>query len=218
MKGSLLSLSLLFSFITKAQYNDAGIWVSATAEKNINQRLSVSLAPQLRFYENVTELYKYFADAGVSYKLKNFKFSFFYRLMEQRRVDDSYSQRHRFFADIAYKIKSEKVSLTYRFRYQNQFSDIGASSDWMVPSKYIRNKVSIKYLTDGKFQPFINADLWYNIKPAKSQFNNFRVSAGVAYELNKFSSFDAAYMINKEINSKNPTTSYILTLGYNYSF
>jgi hypothetical protein len=209
---------LVFSLGTRAQYKDAGLWISAGIEKKLDRRLSVSLAPQVRFNENITELYKYFADAGISYRLKELKFSFNYRFMNQRKLDDSYSKRHRFFLDLAYKFKQEKFSIAYRLRYQNQFNDIGVSEDWQDPSKYVRNKITVKYITDGKFQPFVTSDLWYHIKPAKSEFNNFRFSLGTSYELNKFSSIDVSYIINKEFNSNNPVTSYIISLGYNYSF
>ncbi|MFL5752256.1 MAG: DUF2490 domain-containing protein [Bacteroidia bacterium] len=211
-------LAVLLCFSARAQYKDAGLWASASLEKKLDRRLSVTLAPQIRLNENITELYKYFADAGISYKLKDLRFSFNYRFLNQRRLDDSYSRRHRFFFDLAYKLKLERLSITYRLRYQNQFNDIGVSEDWQVPSKYVRNKLAIKYLTDGKFQPFVSGDLWYHLQPSGSEFNNFRFSLGTSYELNKFSSIDLAYIINKEFNSNNPVTSYIISLGYNYSF
>jgi len=213
----LIAVFCLFISVGKAQYSDVGLWIQSGFEKNISQKLAVSASPQIRFNENITELSKYFVDLGVTYKLiKDLKISGNYRFINQQKKDYSYSKRHRFYVDLSYKYKTHNVSFIYRLRYQNQFKDIGVSDNWQIPDKYLRNKLTVKYSTEGRFTPFIGADTWFNIN--KRYYDNFRLTLGLSYELNKYSGLDFSYLINHEFNVKSPVTSYIIAVGYNYSF
>jgi hypothetical protein len=211
----LFFIPLLFS----AQFNDAGLWTGLNIERKLTKKLSVNLNPEMRFNENITELGTWFVDGGLSYRVsKNWKVFANYRFAQKRRLDDSYSIRHRYYFDLAYRIKIKKIVVGWRLRFQEQYNDWLTSDDGKIPSQALRNKIQLKYNADGKFQPFVSADVWYSMSYKIKQFDNFRLVGGLDYELNKYSSITLAYLWQREFNVKNPGTDYIVSLGYNYSF
>ncbi|MBC7865547.1 MAG: DUF2490 domain-containing protein [Bacteroidia bacterium] len=219
MKRNNFLIFFFFPLLFLGQYNDAGLWLNANVEKKLLKDLSVSFNPTVRFNENVTELGQWFLDQGLSYKLnKRLRVSVNYRYSQKRKLDDTYANRHRFYADLTYKMKLGKIALSYRLRGQDQYAEIYSREKGRTPSMAIRNKLQAKYASDTKFEPFLSAELWYGITNKISQFNNVRVVGGTDYELNKYSSITLSYIFQKEFAVKNPETDFIFSLGYNYSF
>lgn len=200
-----------------AQYNDAGGWVSAGVEKKITRRVSASLSSELRFNENFAELGKWNTDLGAEYKvLKDIKVGLFCRMIADRRLDNSYNFKHRFFGDASIKHKFGKITASYRFRYQAQFKDYAEGDDWNSSSKYMRNKVSLKYDMKHRLTPTVYGELWTDLK--ERMIDNFRIYGGLAYEINKRHSVEGGYLINRQVNIVNPVTSYVIALNYQLSF
>jgi hypothetical protein len=209
-------LLLAFSFATKAQVNDAGLWLNLSAEKKITQKFSTQLTQSFRLNENFSELGTSFSEIGVNYKIqKRLSVGAAYRFSQKRRVDDFYSMRHRYNIDISYKLKIKKINITLRERFQSRYKDYGTSEKGNVPKNYFRSKITMRYNLNKKYTPFISGELFYQLA---EQIDNLRFKAGFDYEFNKFSSLNLYYMVDKEINVKNPWTNYVIGLGYNYSF
>lgn len=209
-------LLLAFSFATKAQVNDAGLWLNLSAEKKITQKFSTQLTQSFRLNENFSELGTSFSEIGVNYKIqKRLSIGAAYRFSQKRRVDDFYSMRHRYNIDISYKLKIKKLSITLRERFQSRYKDYKTSEKGNVPKNYFRSKITMRYNLNKKYTPFISGELFYQLA---EQIDNLRFKAGFDYEFNKFSTLNLYYMIDKEINVKNPWTNYVIGLGYNYSF
>ena len=211
---------LCFQFTIYSQVKDAGLWLSGTAEKNVNGLFSAYINPQFRFNENYSELGSYFLDGGLSYEIKdlNMKVTGSYRFAQKKNLDDSYNIRHRFYADLAYKMKMKKLVFSYRLRYQYQFKDINRSSDWAISSDYLRNKFSLKFKPEEKLRPFVFLDSWFRIKGSPKEFDNIRLGAGFDYELDKRQSISPSFFMDKEFNVNNPYTSFILGIDYSFTF
>jgi hypothetical protein len=219
MKKSNCLIFFLFPLFFFGQYNDAGLWVNANVEKKLVKGLSITFNPTLRFNENVTELGQWFLDQGLSYKVnKHFRVAVNYRYSQKKKLDNTYANRHRFYADLNYKVKLNKITVSYRVRCQDQYTEPYRSEKGQVPAMAIRNKLQVKYSTDGKYQPFLSAELWYGITNKIRQFNNLRIVGGTDYELDKYSSVTLSYIYQKAFAVKNPETDFIFSLGYNYSF
>lgn len=198
----------------KSPVKDAGLWLSATGEYNFSRQLSVSLSEELRFNENITELGTYFTDAGVSYKfLKgNLRTSLNYRLINKRRVDDFYSQRHRFYFDLSYRFKVSMIGIAFRTRLQDQVSDIGREPDGGVPEWYSRNKLTLKLDLDRKISPFTSVELFTDLNEGIS--DNVRYTFGLDYEINKIHAVDVFFLHQREMNVTRPVYDYIWGLSY----
>lgn len=201
-----------------AQVNDAGLWASVNLEKKFSKKISLHFSEELRFNENFSELGTVFSELTGEYQFsKMFAVSGGYRFIQKRRLDDSYSTRHRYLINFNVKNKLGPVATNFRIRYQSQYSDIYSSEEGMVPSDYLRTKLSLKYNLQRKYTPFISGEMFVHLNRADGMLlDNYRVSAGMEYEFSKKSSIDLGYMVDREIQVKNPWTSYVVVIGWNY--
>ncbi len=208
----------MISFGLSAQTNDAGLWASINLEKKINKKFSVQLGEELRFYENYSELGSFFTEASLEYKLnKTFGFSAGYRFTNKRRVDDSYSMRHRFLVNATAKRKFKQLNAGLRLRYQSQFSDYYSDAEGQIPANYFRAKLAFKYDLNKKYTPFISGELFTNTnRPEGILMDNYRIEAGIEYEFSKVSSLQLSYIFNKEVQVKDPWTLYVIGVSWNY--
>jgi hypothetical protein len=212
---------LLNTRTTFAQYNDAGTWISINAEKKITPVFSFTLSEEGRFNENFCELGTFFTDAGLSYKVnKLIKVSLNYRFTNKRKIDDSYSVRHRYYVDLSIRKKFKPIILSFRTRFQSQYTDMFSSSTGLMPSYYSRNKLTLKFDLDKNYTPYISAELFSPLNnPDGGIFiDNTRYAVGIEYTFNRMHSLDIFYLIQRECNVNNPETDYIIGLGYYLNF
>lgn len=220
----LISLLVLFVMVcgSKAvgQVNDAGLWLSVSLEKKLTPGFSLHLDDELRLNENITEAGTHFTEFGGEYTiLKGLSAGIYYRFTQKRRVDDSYSKRHRYYAELSYRRKIHKISFTLRERFQTQYADMYSSDKGLVPEFYLRSKLTVKTKLMKATQIFANTEIFYPLSnPDRNEIDGLRVAAGLEYNLKKYGLIEGFYMINKEINVKNPLTDYIIGLGYSYTF
>lgn len=212
------SAGVLYSCPLIGQVRDAGLWTSVSFEAKVVKKLTASISQECRFNENITEPGTVFTESGLKYKLnKNFQVSANYRFVKKRRVDDYYSTRHRFYADIKFEKKFKPIQIQIRSRLQDEYADIGRASDGGVPEYYLRNKLNMNLDLDKSFSPYISAELFTPLNyPRYSAFDNIRASAGLEYSFSKHHKADLFYMIQKELNVSRPETDFIIGLGYSY--
>jgi hypothetical protein len=212
---SAVSVSCSFSQAT----NDAALWMGLTIEKKLNPSLSFEFSEELRFNENISQLNTIFSEVGIGYKIiKRFTISGSYRFTQKRGLDDFYYSRHRYNLEATYRIKVKKIHLTVRERFQSQYK-VGSDEDGGIAGNYLRSKLSVKYNTEKKTVPFASIEFWNQLNnPKGNELDNIRYTLGIDYELNKFSSLTFGYIINRQENINDPWTSYIINLGYKYSF
>jgi hypothetical protein len=202
-----------------AQENDAGLWTNATIEKKINKDLDLVFTEEFRFNENVTQLESFFSDFGAEYSIiKGLKTGLFYRFINKRNLDGSYSQAHRFYGDVSYKRKLKRFEAGYRVRLQIQYRDVNRSETGNVPDWYIRQKLHFGYNTRSRFDPYLDGEIWYKVGPEWYGFDNIRISAGSTVRITKNHSLDLAYIYQQEFNVANPVTDFIFFVGYKFSF
>jgi hypothetical protein len=211
---------IAFASSTNAQVNDAGLWGSINVEKNISNLIDVQLTQELRLNENFSELGTAFTEAGVTFDLpKGFRAGIAYRFIQKRRLDDSYSFRHRYLVELSYRYKWNKLVVSLRNRFQSQYTDVQSSEDGMVPENYLRTKLQFRYDTGKRWQPFISSELFYQLNnPEGNEIDNMRFATGIDYEINKRNSIEVSYLFDREINVNNPVTSYIIGIAYNFKF
>lgn len=210
----------IYSPALRAQQKDAGLWTNISMEVKVAKKLTVAVSQEFRFNENITELGTYFTDAGLGYKInKNIQVTANYRFIQKRRVDDSYSPRHRFYVDLKFQKKFNPFDLQFRTRLQDQYADIGRASDGGIAEYYSRNKLSLKLDINKPFEPYLSVELFSPLNyPRINAFDNIRSSAGVEYALSKHNNFDLFYMIQKELQVSNPITDFIVGVGYSYKW
>ncbi len=215
---SLLVFVLLLLFISNshAQTQDANLWMNVAIEKKITPKFSIGISQEFRMNENITELGTFFTDLCFNYKItKNIRVSANYRIINKRRLDDSYSLRHRYYFDLSFRKKYRPVIFNFRTRFQSQYKDVLSSNDGKVPSNTLRNKLTVKFDAGKKLQPYISAEIYTPLhRPFDIFIDNTRYSAGVEYEINRMHTIDVFYLFQKEYNINKPQIDHVLGIGY----
>ncbi len=204
-----------------AQTNDAQLWMSAEFEKKLTPKLSLHFSEELRMNENMTEAGTIFSDLGASYDLvKGLSLSANYRFTDKRRLDDTYSNRHRYYFDLTYRYAPKPVIISLRARYQSQYTDVLSSENGEVPENYERTRLKIAFDIGKPYRPYLATEMYVPLKGNISSLmiDCMRYQAGVDYKFNQRHSLTAFYMIQKEINVTDPESDYVIGLGYSFVF
>jgi hypothetical protein len=210
-----LSFWLAVILSVSGQVNDAGLWTNITIKKKITKNFDASVTEELRFNENITELGTIYTDIGAEYEILNgFKAGAFYRFVCKRRLDDSYSKAHRYYFDLSYGYAIKRFEIGYRIRFQSQYKDYNSSPEGHVPEYYIRQKIHFAVNTKTRFDPYLDAEIWYHLYSPWSDFDNIRISAGIVTRITKHHFIDTGFIYQQEFNVKHPVTDYIIYLGY----
>jgi hypothetical protein len=209
-------VGFLYCSPLKGQVKDAGLWTSAGFEFKVVKKITASISEEVRFNENISEVGMILTDLGMSYKYnKHFQFSVGYRYSQKREVEEYYSIRHRFNADIKYEKKIKPFEIKYRIRLQGHYSDIGRASDGGIPEYYLRNKLAMNLDLEKSYSPYISLELFSSLNyPRISAFEGIRTTAGVEYKFSKHHKIDLFYLVQKELNVSNPETDFVVGLGY----
>lgn len=215
-KTSFFLLPFAFCLSSFSQEKDAGLWTSFSVDKKITQALGVSVSEELRFNENISELGTFFTDAGATYKLNDdLRASANYRFINKRKLDDSYSKRHRYYFDLSYRKKIKKITPAIRIRFQSQYADVYSSDDGAIPEWYLRPKISLRYNMKGKWTPYLSSELFYHF--AVQEFDNARYTFGMERKISDKLDLDLFFMHQREFNVNRPTYDYIWGIGLTYS-
>lgn len=211
-------LLVLIPSLTYSQVNDAGMWYSVGLEKKLTQKLSAEVGTELRLNENFSEIGTFFTEIGMGYRFnKVISVSAGYRFTQKRRVEDTYSTRHRFLVNLNLRHKLSMIAFAGRIRYQSQYSDVNSSDDGKIPDNYIRTKISAKADLEKRYAPYLSYEAFFHVnRPEGMLYDNFRIAAGVEYEFSKKSAIDIGYMIDREVNVSDPWTNYVITVGWAY--
>jgi len=119
--------------------------------------------------------------------------------------------RHRFYGNVTFRYRIQQFRLSYRVRLQKEFERE------QIAETYLRNKLRVLFNTKKAIDPFIGTEFYYHIFHYRgSQFDKFRIRAGIDWSLNKKSSINLFYLYQKEIYVVDPLQNYIIGVGYNY--
>ena len=214
--------AILFLFsgvIANAQEKDFCIWTTVNIEKKFSKKFTAVLSQEFRFDENASQLDNAFTNITAEYNFtKNLNASFNYRLINKRLIDGHYQQRNRIYVDVAYRLKQNDYSFTLRTRFQDQFRNAFSENAELPAIWYWRNKLTFKYNLK-EFKPYSYFEIFYPLNdPVINTIDNLRFAVGCNYDFTKKHSVNLYYLINKEINVKNPVTSFIAGIEYTYSF
>jgi len=214
----------LMSFAVQGQQTDFGVWTSISLDKKLNNKFSINLAEELRFFQNAQRYDLSYTNLGISYKInKAVKFSLFYRNLQKHRDNNSISWRHRLYADLQIKQKFYPLTFVYRSRFQSQVRDYYSSDDGNIPERNWRHKFDLRYELLRGVTPYIAAEFRYQLKnmrnrSANNTINRGRYIIGCQYAYSRAKTFDLFFMHQGEMNVSNPQKSYNIGVEYNYSF
>lgn len=205
-------------------YPDAGLWNTINIDKAISKSFTLLFTEECRFKENFSRLNLFYTNLGIEYKAtKNFKTALIYRWVNKFQDDNTFSYRHRLMFDLTYKVKAGKFNFSYRHRLQAERRDIYSSDRGSISEWYSRNKFVAKYDMEKRYIPYAGVELryqLYNPREIESDqtLHRSRYFLGVDYKINLKNTFGAYYLIQREWNTLNPQSLYIVGLEYSLSF
>ena len=218
---SVCKLIILFIMLGSAalcQTNDAGLWLTLNVQKKFTQALSVNFTQEVRVMENISEASTVFSDLGVDYKLnRHFKLAANYRRVYDRRLDDNYQARNRFYFDISYRRKLKPFVLIIRERAQAEFTERNTGKK-IDPENYSRTKATLKLDLNRRYTPYIYSEIFNPLNNPKEGFiDKTRNCAGVEYQLNARNIIDLNYMIESRFK-KEGGNAFVIGIGYSFIF
>lgn len=204
-----------------AQNDDAQFWENIYLEKNLTQRWALHVNEEGRLTNNFTSPNYIYADFGLTYKVnKHIHCTAAYVPIAKKLPTGFVSFRHQMYIDAVFKFKFHHFTIYDRQMFQNQYNDILHSSDWNIPSYYIRNKVTVKYKTKSRVTPYMAEELyfeWDNSKKNSNQIDRIRYFAGLFYRLNGINELEAYYLIEPHFHSRQAYTNWIIGLGFSHT-
>lgn len=199
---------------------DLHLWSGVKIEKTFAKDWTISLAEELRFKHDITEINNHFTEAGLRYRInKNFALEGQYRLTFDKNKDDSYDLHTRYALDLRYKGRLDFISIFYRLRYQKEVEGWNVLDPNVLYEKYVRNRVRFRYEDLGRFKPYVSAEIFQLFEPYQAaRYEYIRILAGVKYNMPRAGSFNLAYGLNLELAKTQPLKIYTIKINYTYSF
>ena len=204
----------MMPLVLMAQYRDAGLWTSFSAEYKLNKKTELSFAPELRMNENLTQVNSWFSDLGVQYKLPaNLSFQAVYRVGYRNPILEP-EVRQRLQLGLGYKYEWNDWTFGVASRYQAALRLIADDGDPDFISTW-RNKFSVKYsglkkweLSSG-FEIFNSRSDWGVL-----DLTDWRFTCAAEYKINKRNFISFGYLIQKNLVARVPELDYVGLLSY----
>lgn len=199
---------------------DLHLWTGAEVEKSFGKDWTLSLAEEIRFKQNVSEINNYFTEAGLRYRInKNFALEGGYRYTRDKKSDGSYENLTRYNLDLRYTGRMNPIVIQYRLRYQKEVEGFNLLETGADYEKYVRNRIRVKYSRFFRFEPYVSAELFQRFRPDfNPDFHYMRVLGGIKYEPGNWGDFNLAFGFNREFTRLEPAMIYQIRVNYTYSF
>lgn len=202
----LILLILPFSLYAQKP-NDLELWTGAAINFKFNEVLSLDIAEQVRFDNNISSYQKSFSELGLQINLKKgfeLKPSYRFTLLP----GSAYEHRLSFDGQYSWSKKDFPLTLGYRMRYQHSF--IGSKS-------YLRNKIKVGYKLSKLVDPFAAYEIFFRFN-GKNEFRVSRITIGLDWRITKNLHVNTYYRIQDDIFVKDPERQHIIGLMLDYKF
>ena len=188
--------------------NDGELWFSAQLNKEITDKVSVSLKEAIRFDGDVSALKVVFTQASAKYRIiKPWSVSVGYRFS----TTENYEQRHRLILSSQVKQKIKRFSLSWRLRYEKE-------SETRKPiENRLRNRFKLAYNPkNSDFGYYASFETFYSYDYRYADISRFRYTLGLEYEINKKTDVNLSGIFQHDTNIARPKEDTILRLGLSY--
>lgn len=203
----------------KAQNEDFVTWWNFTLKGEITKKLNYSIEPELRLFENSSELSSWQTEFNIGYEvIKNLDIGGIYRYTVDFEKPNYNRRIDRFSLYLKYQVKTGDLKWQYRGIWQNDFVNFYTSSDGMVNHMGHRHKVAVKYQDkDWPFDPSVGVEYYFSNRPYKDYGEwKQRWFITIEREISKRLSVKLSYKRQNEFNVNNPDLTNILLVGLEY--
>lgn len=223
----IILICCVFSFGGKAQYitNDAGLRLSLSAQKKINDKFTLSGKILSRQVENFRLLNRVYLRLGLAYSLnEHFETELRVYYMQGRKGFREFNSSYRYALALIYKAKlNERFSFSNRLTYQttnNYLIDSELADD--KTGGVIRDRITLKYKHTRRGSAYVKEEGLFQVVGKKERyFGRNRVYLGYEYKLSQKWDLDAYFILERthggtSAEPKERNLFYGLNLGYNF--
>ena len=200
-----LSLCLFIPCVYGADDNES--WTSIGFERKLPYSLKLEFEQELRLDDQLSTFKQTFSELSLSYKV----FDGFSLQVPYRYSTYENKIKQRLSIGGSYKYSFKPLSLKYRTRLQRTFEE-GEN-----PEDLIRNKFTIEYKLDKNIEPYVSSELFHSYSEDPVQFDEYRISFGLRFDIMERSSIKIFYIFKKEDLTKSDPDE-IGVFGLAYSF
>jgi hypothetical protein len=218
---SFLILILSLPVVAQKYDDDAAVWLNINLEKKLNDHFGIHLSQQNRIGNNASEYTLGYGDLGLSYSYnKHVKVMLDYVYGKRRRLDGTYRNRQMIYFALILKKKFGSWTILYRNRIQAQSQELQPDDYGVNAAYYERNKLTLKYEINKRFEAYLFEELYYPLYQAKGKgLDRSRSGVGLNYTINKKSGFEFYFLYQHELNARNrPERLFVYGIGYNHEF
>lgn len=219
----ILACFVIFPVAMNAQYfdDDARLWLYIRLDKDITKKFNAEFTIQNRFQENVSEYSNVNVNGELTYKLnKHFRFVGGYTYGQKRRSNNMFGDRQQAYAGFILRKKIKSFIFSYRNILQASVKNTNSSEHGAVPLYFDRNKFSIKYELNKRFEFFVSEEI--NLSHDQWEYDNIsrsRSTFGTVYNLSKKSYLEAYFTFQKHFRYVDQAKrDFIFGLTYSHSF
>jgi hypothetical protein len=214
MRISLLLFLLLSSAKLWSQTNDAGLWMDIGLSREINNRVEITVSPEVRFDENISRWSRLFVDVGAEYKAsKRISLQAAYRGgMGNDGVHVDSRQRMQY----GIAMKEKWNDWTIQLLSRAQFAMTGGLGDTDADFTTIwRNRASLKYGGLKKTDLSSSFELFNSISAYQElALTNWRWTAQVTRKITKKQAVSFGYLIQRDLTESPQEMDYVILVSY----
>lgn len=212
-----------------SQTTDFGVWTSIGAAKKFN-KFNIETEGCFRSKSNSEQIDRLSFQIDGSYNIfKPLKVGASYEYMYYNDTKYSdFQNRHRLSLFLQGKQKLGRFSFSLTERVQvttkdesDRIKSSGKIDTYRIdPAWTWRSKIKVAYnIPKTPLTPSLSAEAYYILNdPDGNTFYKLRYTLALSYKFERNHAIEIFGLIDKEINTTDPVTTYITGLGYNYSF
>jgi hypothetical protein len=195
----IFAVAAIFPLLASAQITtnpletELGARVGLSLDKKLAKGLHLQLEGEARTAGNFTEIGRYDAGLGLTYKLnKTFKFGFGYNMIEKKNSEGVWKMRHRIYVDAKATLHAGDWNFSLRERLQLTHKDVNAIKKQTTP-----NSLALKSRLQATYKGFSDVEPYAYIE-FRNVFNDPTCNAVWSTTYNtftdySFTGYDAAY-------------------------
>lgn len=215
MWNKALALVACLSFLgATAQERDAGLWAAFSLNSEVSKKLELSVSPEVRFNENLSEMASYFVDISGQYKLnKGIYLSGGYRA-GGRNAGDYYNLRQRIQLGLNFKRKIKDFTLSWAPRWQGAIQGASTENDGDFVTT-LRNRFKLVYGGIKKYE-LASSFEFFNVTSLYSPpvLQSWRWIASVERDLKRGQAVSIGYLVQKDLTESPMEMDFIFLVNY----
>ncbi len=203
---------LFFGYMSIVGASDGSeYWSTVTVSAKLNERVKLNLIEQLRFHNDMGNLYTYVQYFGPNFKINDYFDVGVWHKLVSAKSNGRWTESNRFDFDATLKLELAGFKLSNRSRFERNVD----SNSWLYRDR-IKIAKKIK-LFNRDFTPFVSNEFFVNLEPTDGYGEN-RATVGISTAFLWDSKLTISYMSRTKKANGNWSNANVLGSSIGLSF